>query len=84
MFYINIYKLVYYAQKKDEDAVMFLLDKFHPLIRKYGRYLNYEDAEDDLKVDFIMLVFKINLKNLRCTTNQYLLAYINKAVKSFL
>ena len=51
------------AQSGDDQAMLNLISKFLPLIKKYARKLGYEDAANDLIVDFIEFVSKWNLNN---------------------
>ena len=44
------------AQSGDDQAMLNLISKFLPLIKKYARKLGYEDAANDLIVDFIEFV----------------------------
>ncbi len=41
------------AQKNDEENMLLLIEKFRPLMVKYARKLNYEDAYDDIMLYFI-------------------------------
>ncbi|WP_274542125.1 hypothetical protein [Clostridium tetani] len=38
----NLYCLVKHSQSKDDKAILRILDKFSPLIKKYSRKLNYD------------------------------------------
>lgn len=49
------------AQENDEEDMLLLIEKFRPLMVKYARKLNYEDAYDDVMLYFIKLVKSINL-----------------------
>ena len=46
------------AQSGDDQAMLNLISKFLPLIKKYGRRLGYEDAANDLIADFIEFISK--------------------------
>lgn len=67
------------AQKNKEDLYD-LTVMFAPLLKKYAYYLRYEDAYNDLLLDFIELVLKMNLNSLANQSNQTLLAYIQKSI----
>lgn len=43
----------------DEQAVMTLVKRFDKLLRKYARFLEYEDAYNDLLLFFIELLHKL-------------------------
>lgn len=60
-----------------------LIDQFQPLMAKYARKLDYEDAYDDILLYFIKLIKSINLKNLTDTSDRVIVSYINKSVINF-
>lgn len=62
---------------------MELTRKFHPLLGKYGRKLGYEDAEEDLIVDFIEWVKKLNLSNIYDSSDGALTNYISRYIAYF-
>lgn len=41
------------AQDGNQDSMMTIIRRFNPLLKKYGKKLGYEDATDDLTVEFI-------------------------------
>ena len=45
------------AKDKNKDSLMEIINKFRPLIKKQAYALNYEDAENDLIVDMIELIY---------------------------
>ncbi len=51
------------AQRDDENAMLYLITRFEKLFRKYARKLQYEDAENDLILDFIELIKTLDVKN---------------------
>lgn len=53
------------AQRDDEDAMLYLITRFEKLIRKYARKLQYEDAENDLILDFIELIKTLDVKKIK-------------------
>lgn len=68
------------AQENDNEALMELIDKFQPLIRKYSLKLNYEDAYEDLILWFIELVKTYKLADLR---EEVIVSYINVSIKNY-
>lgn len=50
------------AQQGDEEAMLELIKRFQPLIRKYARKLEYDDAYEDCLLFFIELVKTMDLK----------------------
>lgn len=55
------------AQSRDSEAVLFLIEKFRPLLQKYARKLGYEDAFYDLQFDLLQIILTMDLdrKNIR-------------------
>ncbi len=68
------------SQDNNQEAMLALLQRFHPLLKKYGRKLRYEDAEEDLVVDFIELVKKLNLSLINDSSDGAIINYISKSV----
>ena len=68
------------SQDNNQEAMLALLQRFHPLLKKYGRKLRYEDAEEDLVVDFIELVKKLNLSLINNSSDGVIINYISKSV----
>lgn len=64
------------AQSGDDQAMLNLISKFLPLIKKYARKLGYEDAANDLIVDFIEFVSKWNLNNFYQSSDGAVVKYI--------
>ena len=51
--------LIVSAKDKNKDSLMEIINKFRPLIKKQAYALNYEDAENDLIVDMIELIYNM-------------------------
>lgn len=71
------------AQQGDNTAMMELIDKFQPLLKKYARKLNYDDAYEDCLLFFIELVKTMDLKKLNDHKDQAAAAYIKVSVTHF-
>jgi len=54
-------ELISKSQNGDEGATLILIEKFKPLMKKYAYKLSYEDAYNDLLVDFIELIHNIQI-----------------------
>ena len=77
----EIYESVQKARCKDEKVLLMLIEKFEPLLKKYARLSNYEDAYDDLQIFFIDLIMnKINLQKMKSFDDKVFLSYFKKAV----
>jgi hypothetical protein len=44
------------SQGGDGDATLLLIEKFNPLLKKYAYKLSYDDAYNDLLLNFIELL----------------------------
>jgi len=49
-------ELISRSQTGDKTATLELIEKFHPLLKKYAFRLFYDDAYDELLVDFVGLL----------------------------
>ena len=69
-----------HAQSGDDQAMLNLISKFLPLIKKYGRRLGYEDAANDLIADFIEFISKWNLNNFHQSSDGAAVKYIAQSL----
>ena len=69
-------ELIKKAKEGNKESMLELINKFEPLLKKYAKKLNYDDAINDLIVYFIELIKKINLDSLQGTSDGYIVAYI--------
>ena len=58
-------ELVNKAQIGDENAMIELIARFDPLLKKYASKLNYEDAYEDALLFFIELIKRLRLDTLK-------------------
>ena len=75
--------LVVMAQKGDNDAMLELINKFTPLLKKYAVKLGYEDADADIVLYYIELIKAINLSRLTCQNDEVIVSYINRSIINF-
>lgn len=68
------------AQNGNADSLIELLEIFHPLLKKYGRLLFYEDAYWDLRVSLISFFLKLEINELRSKQDNVLISYIQSVV----
>ena len=68
------------AQNGDQNEMLYLISRFQSVICKYGRTLAYEDANDDLLVDFIDFVTKFDFKKLNNLTDGAIVNYIVRSI----
>jgi DNA-directed RNA polymerase specialized sigma subunit len=51
-----ICRLLARAQQGDDEAMLELINRFQPLLKKYAKKLRYDDAYEDCLLFFIELV----------------------------
>lgn len=76
----NICEQIKLSQEHNADAMENLLCKFSPILKKYAYYLRYDDAYYDMQVNFIELIYKINILDFLDKPEQYILSYIKKSM----
>lgn len=71
------------CHEKNKDAILYMLMKFKPLIKKYSYLLNYSDAEQDIILAFIEVIEKIPVENIKNkNANIFILSYIKTSIKN--
>lgn len=78
-----ICRLLARAQQGDEEAMLELINRFQPLLKKYAKKLRYDDAYEDCLLFFIELVKTMDLKKLNTMRDQSIAAYIKVSVAHF-
>ena len=73
--------LVTSAQSGDNEAMLELIRRFNPLLRKYAKILASEDAYSDLLCDFIEMIRKLKISRLRNKADGVFVTYIGVAMK---
>lgn len=68
------------SQKGNQLALMNLINKFYPVLKKHGNKLKYEDGYNDLVLYFIELVNKFNLSEINNVSDGGLVNYINNSI----
>ena len=71
-----LYDSIQRAQTGSDKDMMELVLKFTGLLKKYGRKLGYEDAENDLTADFIELIRFFKLDKLHNTSDGAIVNFI--------
>ncbi|MDE6362998.1 MAG: hypothetical protein K2L86_01830 [Lachnospiraceae bacterium] len=75
--------LIQNAQENSEEDMLALIEKFNPLMVKYARKLNYEDAYNDIVLCFINLIKSQNLRNLTDKADNVIVTYINHSIINY-
>ncbi|WP_195279785.1 sigma-70 family RNA polymerase sigma factor [Clostridium sp. J1101437_171009_A5] len=58
-------ELIERAKNNDNDAMLELINRFDRVIRKYARLLKYEDAYEDVVMEFIAFIRKFQIENIK-------------------
>jgi len=77
-----IKELINQSQADDSGATLTLIKKFNPLLKKYAKRLYYDDAYNDLLLDFIELLHNIRLDRIRGPSEKFLVSYICTSIRS--
>ena len=76
----DILKDIYFEPKKmEQEKIEEIIKSFKPLLNKYARKLNYEDAYFDMRISFIKLILNIKVEMFPKNEDKYILGYISKA-----
>jgi RNA polymerase sigma factor (sigma-70 family) len=74
----NLIDIVKKARKGEKEAMIELLEKFKPLIKKYSYKLNYEDSEAELVLFLLEIVHSMEIENGSYINDECVIGYINK------
>ena len=75
-----LHNIIRSAQNGNQDAMLLLIEKFSPLLQKYARKLNNEDAESELTLAFIELITAFNLEKMQCSSDGAVVNYISHSI----
>lgn len=73
-------EIIVIAQKGEESALLKLIEKFDPLLKKYANKLDDLDAYQNLRVDFIEFILNIDIENIRIPSEARIVNYISTSV----
>lgn len=69
------------AKFGDEGALVEIIDKFRPIIKKYSRKLKYETAETDLVIELIKIVRNMPINSMNLNEEREIISYIAASIK---
>lgn len=75
--------LIRAAQDGDQNDMLLLIQKFSPILKKYGKMLKYEDAINDLTLYFIELIHQFDAEKMSSTCDGAIIKYIAKCIYHF-
>lgn len=70
------------AQNGDNEALLELIKQFTPLLKKYSYLLHTEDAFSDLLLEFIQLIWSLDLELLTSKCDGVMITYIARTIYS--
>lgn len=70
------------SQAGNGDATLELIQKFNPLLKKYAYKLHYEDAYDDLLIDFIGFLNDMEIENINNKSEGGIVNYVCSSIHS--
>lgn len=76
----SLYTCIQKIKHGDQEQMLFLLDTFEPLLKKYARLLRSEDAFEELQCFLLSFAREMPLEKLTAPTNGVIISYISKAV----
>ncbi|MFZ2540070.1 MAG: sigma-70 family RNA polymerase sigma factor [Oscillospiraceae bacterium] len=80
---VELYNYIKKAQDGNQDAMLSLLEKFNPLIKKFAYLLKEDDSVQYFTLSFIETVHKINLSGFGQYNAEYaILYYIKKSIQN--
>lgn len=68
------------GQCGNQQAVLDLISKFSPALKKYARKLETEDAYYDLQAEFLELILHLNCDKLRETSDGAMVQYLSQSI----
>lgn len=70
------------AQKGSQEDMLFLIQRFDPQLKYYSRRQHFEDAQNELTLRFIEIVYAISLDSLRSQNDGSIIAYLAQSVRN--
>lgn len=68
------------GQCGNQSAVLHLINGFSPMMKKYARKLETEDAYYDLQTEFIELILYLDCNKLRNTSDGAMVQYLSQSI----
>lgn len=68
------------GQSGNQQAIVDLINKFSPALKKYARKLETEDAYFDLQAEFLDLILHLNCDKIRETGDGAMVQYLSRSI----
>ena len=76
-------ELIRSAQAGNQNDMLLLIQKFAPILKKYGGQLKREDGINDMVLYFIELIYQVDTEKMASTCDGALVNYIAKCIYRF-
>lgn len=76
----HIFGLIQLSQLRDGNSLVELIGLFDPLLKKYAKKLNYDEAYFDLRFEFIITIYKLKTTNLEELSEGQIINYVSKII----
>lgn len=70
------------SQSGNSDSTLYLIEKFAPLLKKYAYRLEYEDAYNDLLLNFIEIIHAMNIHGINYNNDGGITSYLCASIHS--
>ncbi|MBU5593383.1 sigma-70 family RNA polymerase sigma factor [Clostridium sp. MSJ-4] len=77
---VNLYEKIKNCQCGNKEDILFVLNMFEPLLNKYSRLLEYDDAKQELTLTLIKTLQKIPIHKKNFKEDKYIISYIKKSI----
>lgn len=67
------------CKKNDQQAILFLIGQFDPILRKYSRLLYQDDAKQELILSLLETIMQIPLSKIK--NDSQVVSYISKSIR---
>lgn len=79
----NLYQRIRKCKNNDKEELSSLINEFDRVISKYSRKLAYEDAKHDMIIEFIQIINKIPIDDIKFKKDEkYIMSYITTSLKN--
>lgn len=76
----GLYETILSYQAGDKECAWDVIQQFNPLLKKYAYFLGCEDGYEELSVQLLSMLKKINLSSFTSKNDAVLISYIQKTV----
>lgn len=78
---VSLYNYFILAQQEDNDAKLYLYNRFLPIIKYYGTKLPYGEGETDITIFFLEFIKNFKLNKFKNRSNGEIYNYVKISIK---